>query len=50
MKYMIENLDVDLWQKFKLLCVMEKVSMRKKLEVMIKDEVERARKRYGKRD
>jgi len=47
-KYMIENIDVDLWQRFKMLCVMEKVSMRKKLEEMIKEEVERAKRRYGK--
>jgi len=47
-KYMIENIDVDLWQRFKMLCVMEKISMRKKLEEMIKEEVERAKRRYGK--
>jgi len=47
---MIENLDVNLWQKFKLLCVMEKVSMRKKLEIMIKEEVEKARRRYGRKE
>jgi len=47
---MIENIDGDLWQRFKMLCVMEKISMRKKLEELIKEEVDRAKRRYGKRE
>ncbi len=46
-KYMIQNINDELWQKFKMLCVMEKLSMRKKLEELIKEEVEKARRRYG---
>ena len=46
-KYMIQNFDDELWQRFKMLCVMEKVSMRKKIEELIKEEVEKARRRYG---
>ncbi len=49
MKYMIENLDPELWQLFKVFCAMEKISMRKKIEELIRDEVERGKRRYGKR-
>lgn len=46
-RYMIERIDPELWQKFKLLCVMERVSMHGKLKKMIEEEVERARRRYA---
>jgi len=47
---MIQNIDSELWQRFKMLCVMEKVSMRQKLEELIKEEVEKAKRRYGKKE
>ncbi len=47
MKYMIEHLDPELWKKFKLLCTMEGMTMRQKLEQMIRDEVERAKRKYS---
>lgn len=43
----LTKIDNELWQNFKLLCVMEKVSMRKKIEKLIKEEVERAKRVYG---
>ena len=47
-KFMLTDIPPDLWQKFKMLCVMEKLSMRKKLREMIQNEVEKATKRYMK--
>ncbi len=38
----------ELWQQFKMLCVMEKVTIKKKLEEVIKEQVERAKRRYSK--
>jgi hypothetical protein len=47
MKYQIQNIDPVLWQKFKLFCVSEKISMNKKILKMVKEEIERAERRYG---
>lgn len=49
-KYMIQGIDDDLWKLFKIFCAMEDVSMCEKLKEMIKEEVERAKRKYGRKE
>ena len=39
MEYRIANIPEELWHRFKVLCVLEKVSMREKLIELVEKEV-----------